>query len=92
MRRVFLAVSAVALLSACGSGKSCSDACNAVYNCAVSQGIGASLGPTFVSTCVQACNATTCSNKQQVIDCVAGAKCDATLSNYLACDPGQTCF
>lgn len=82
-RRLFVfAVLAVIGGAGCGGSTGCSDACQSLVSCENK------LDPLSthmdVATCTNQCNAGTCANKQQLIDCVHGAKCDSTLDAYEA--------
>ena len=83
-----------AVASGCGS-TSCQDACNAAVACANKF----TPGQTDITgtNCVNACNASTCSTKQNAIDCINGASCNGTAQQWadavnacVAANPG--CF
>ncbi len=92
MKRLFLAVAmlAGATLAGCGS-TSCSDACQTLVSCLTKLGEPT----TDVATCTSGCNAGTCTNKQQLIDCVHGTSCNAGAATYdaaiAACQLNSQC-
>ena len=73
-----LGLAVVLSLAGCGGGNgtaSCQDAANAVAACAQKLGVSANIT-------ADQCNAVTCTNKQNAINCVAGLQCtDATSYN-----------
>jgi hypothetical protein len=76
---VLLAAVGVLSNGGCGSN-SCQDACNAVVACTNKF----APGQTAVTGqgCTNSCNASTCSTKQTLIDCLHGASCNGTGVEY----------
>ena len=84
VRRSLMVLSAVALLTGCGgssSDKSCSDACNNLFNCATKLDFAPStyLGTNYatLSSCISRCNSGTCPNRQELINCTASVQCNS---------------
>jgi hypothetical protein len=94
MRRLLMLVAMMVLgmSAACGS-TSCSDACQSLIGCL--DKLNANTTLLDVSTCTSQCNAGTCTNKQQLIDCVHGTSCNSTSNAYdtaiSACQMQSSC-
>ena len=81
--RSVMALSAVILLSVTGCGssdKTCSDACNTLFNCAAKLKVAPSdfLGSNYasVSSCIDRCTTGDCPKKQQLVNCGAAVQCN----------------
>jgi len=92
-----LVVFAVGVLAACGGSeshdKSCSDACNNLFNCAAKLNFAPSdfLGASYatLSTCLAHCSVGTCPRQQELLNCAATAPCN-NLSQVQT--DAQACF
>jgi hypothetical protein len=91
VKKIFInAMVIVGLLACTGCGdsdssvKSCNDACAASYGCASKLNMSASSlnFPATESECVTQCNAGSCANKQQVIDCISSLECGSDSTTY----------
>ncbi len=69
----------VILAGGCGGSTSCGDACQSLSSCLNKFNAGSGFD---LATCNAQCQAGTCTNKQQLIDCVHGTSCDTTLTAY----------
>jgi hypothetical protein len=75
MLRPAVVAAALLFVAACGSDKTCSDACNNMFACTAD--IGQSLVGTDVNNCIDRCNAGSCTDKQGAINCMDGLACVA---------------
>jgi hypothetical protein len=81
--RSVLAASVVLLLSAVGCGssdKTCTDACNVLFDCAAKLNVAPKdlMGSNYatVESCINRCTTGTCEKKQQLLNCSADLQCN----------------
>lgn len=80
MKRLFVLVLAVVAFGVAGCGGSCKDACAAAQSCLTSLGAGS----FFPANCETECDATSCDNKSDVLNCIEDIKCPAPGTTALA--------
>jgi hypothetical protein len=78
MKRLFMLVLVVIAFGAVGCGGSCKDACAAAQKCLTALG----QGQFFPANCEDTCDAVSCDNKSDVLNCIEDISCPATIDAY----------